>query len=99
MKRNKLDKLKREGERLRRSAANAEALQKYAKSLGRKLAKRGKEPTWLNKEFPTLRPLSIPDHGGKDLAIGTKNSILNQLEDDQIAWDEKITSEEAKHGE
>jgi hypothetical protein len=45
-------------------------------------------------EFPDLWPLSIPDHGSRDLSRGTKNSILTQLEEDLLAWDEKITSEE-----
>ena len=30
------------------------------------------------------------------MAIGTKNSILNQLEDDLNAWEEQIAQEEAK---
>jgi hypothetical protein len=46
---------------------------------------------WESNEFPTLRPLSIPDHGNKDLAPGTQSSILNQLEDDIFAWDERLS--------
>lgn len=76
---------------MRRSPQKAAALQSLAKRLGRTKADRGKEPTWVSP-FP-LYPLSIPDHGGgKDLANGTKNSILNQLEDDILAWDERLSS-------
>jgi hypothetical protein len=73
---------------LRRAPQKAIALERFAKKLGRVHGSpRGKEPTWINERFPGLRPLSIPRHGGKDLAVGTKNSILNQLEDDLNAWE------------
>ena len=49
---------------------------------------------WLSEEFPDLYVLSIPDHGGKDLSIGTRNSILNQLEDDILAWEEALPVED-----
>jgi hypothetical protein len=94
MNRKKLDQLKRELEQMRRSPQNARALQGLAKRLGRKPVKRGKEPMWESREFADLYALSIPDHGGKDLAIGTKNSILNQLEDDIFAWEERLEGEE-----
>jgi hypothetical protein len=35
-------------------------------------------------------PLSIPHLGGRDLAPGTKNSILDVLEEDVLAWEEKL---------
>jgi hypothetical protein len=94
MSRKKLDQLKRELEQMRRSPQNARALQGLAKRLGRKPVKRGKEPMWESPEFADLYALSIPDHGGRDLAIGTKNSILNQLEDDILAWEERLEGEE-----
>jgi len=49
---------------------------------------------WVSSEFPTLFPLSIPHHGGRDLAIGTQRSILDQLEDDVLAWEGKLENEE-----
>ncbi len=58
--------------------------------------KRGKEPTWQSLDFPDLRPLTIPDHGSADLSQGVKFSILNQLDDDVNAWDEKLSQEEDK---
>lgn len=103
MTRNKLDKLSREAAALRRSPQTCATLEKFARKLGRKKLKgsktRGKEPTWMNVEFPHLRPLTIPHHGGGgSVATGTKNQILNALDDDLMAWEEKLASEEAQHG-
>jgi hypothetical protein len=87
MKRRKLEKLRRELERKRLSPQKANALQKLALRLGRRKVKRGKEPTW-ESDLPGCYPFPIPDHGGKDLPPGTRNSILNQLEDQDIAaWE------------
>jgi len=94
MNRAKLNKLWFAVQQARRSPQNAAALQKFAKQLGRRKENRGKEPTWTSDQFSDLRPLSIPDHGGRDLAPGTKNNILNQLEDDLIAWDGVLTEQE-----
>lgn len=90
MTRKKLDKLKRELTQLRHSPQKAAALEDLARRLGRRPAKRGKEPMSESVEFDHLYVLSIPRHGGKDLAIGTKNSILDQLEDDVLAWEERV---------
>ena len=57
--------------------------------LGRRQDRRGKEPTWVHDELPVY-PLSIPHHGGRDLATGTRNSILNVLEADVLAWEERL---------
>jgi hypothetical protein len=94
MTKKKLRQLKHQLAQMRRSPQRADHLQKLAKALGRTLVNRGKEPTWESHEFDELYPLSIPDHGGKDLAIGTKNSILDQLEDDVCAWEIKIEDED-----
>lgn len=86
MKSSKIQKLENDLKKLRKTPQNARAIQKLAKALGRVTVNRGAEPNWINPKFPVLRPVSIPDHGGKDLAIGTKNAILNQLEDDIAEW-------------
>jgi hypothetical protein len=72
----------------RKGGVSASEVQELAVGLGRtKFTGRGKEPTWINASLTHLRPLSIPDHGGgKDLKVGTKNSILNQLQEDIDAW-------------
>lgn len=87
MTRKGLGRLRREMERCRQAQIKSVELKKIAKGLGRVVANRGKEPTFISTPFPQLRPLSIPSHGGRDLPFGTKRSILNQLEDDLAEWD------------
>lgn len=90
----KLDKIEKEIEGLRRGQAKARDLESVAQRLGRRpFNKTGKEPTYLNTTFKDLRPLSIPHHGGKDIPIGTKNCILNQLEEDVAKWREWIDTQ------
>jgi hypothetical protein len=98
MNRRKLHRLKRELAALRRSPQKAAAFERFARKLGRKPVKRGKEPMWESAEFD-LYALAIPHHGGRDLAPGTQNSILNQLENDLAAWDQKLGDEEADEDE
>jgi hypothetical protein len=91
MKKKKLEKLRKELAQLRRSPQKAAEFQSLAARLGRSLVKRGKHPMWESEfELPVL---SIPDHGGKDLPIGTRNSIANQLEEDIEAWDLHLSEE------
>ncbi len=88
-----LTNLKRELEGCRRRQPKAVELEALARQLGRERnPDRGKEPTYVSREFPDLRPLSIPNHKGKDIPKGTKNSILNQMEDDVLAWEERLGS-------
>jgi len=96
MNRKTLDKLKRELASCRRSQQKAADLESLARRLGRKPVKRGKEPMWESTEFDHLFPISIPHHGGRDLAPGTRKSILNDLEDDILAWEERLDEEEAE---
>jgi hypothetical protein len=93
MDRKKLDKISRALAQLRRSPQNARSMENLAKRLGRKRVKRGKEPVWESQVFAQLYPLAIPKHGGRDLAPGTKNNILDQLESDVFAWECKIDDE------
>jgi hypothetical protein len=94
MTRRKLAKLRGEIVAMRRSPQKARALEALAERLGRAKVKRGKEPMWENGTFPHLPPLAIPHHGGgRDLATGTKNNILSQLEDDVIEWDDWLTEQ------
>ena len=53
---------------------------------------------WESAEFD-LYALAIPHHGSRDLAPGTQNSILDQLENDLAAWDEKVGDEESDEDE
>jgi hypothetical protein len=95
MNRKKLNKLWREMASLRRSPQKAVDVENFARRLGRKKVQRGKEPTW-ESELGELSVLSIPHHGGRDLAPGTKNSILDQLEDDLLAWEERLEDDEVE---
>jgi hypothetical protein len=90
----KLAKLKQELASLRRSQAKAADLESLARRLGRKQVKRGKEPTWESSEFNELFPLAIPHQGGKDLPIGTRRNILDQLEQDVFAWEKRLDQDE-----
>ncbi len=89
----KLGKIRRQLAAMRLSPQRARALERLARQLGRKPAKRGTDPMWESAQF-SLFPLSIPHHGGRDLPVGTKNSILDQLEDDLLAWEEELSEED-----
>jgi hypothetical protein len=95
MNRRKLSKLRREWEQMWRSPQKASALSSLARRLGRTRVNRGKHPMWESK-FEHLFVLSIPDHGQKDLPPGTRNVILNELENDLLAWDEWLSEHEGE---
>lgn len=79
---------------LRKTTANARKLEQLASKLGRIKFNRGKEPTWVSEQFPHLCPISIPHHGGNiDLKLGTKNSILNDLEEDLLEWEDFLSDD------
>lgn len=99
MNRRRLESLRRKAESYRHSQPKAKELNTLAKGLGRKQSNRGKESTFVNKEFPSLRPLSIPNHKGRDLPSGTRNSILVQLEEDFIAWDDRLSEQGRLNGD
>jgi hypothetical protein len=88
----KIRKLRSEIETLRRKGGvKSGELESLARRLGRRRAKRGKEPTWINKELPERRPLSIPNHPG-DLSRFTAGAILDQLEADLDRFEELFDS-------
>jgi hypothetical protein len=92
MNRKRLNKLKRQLFQLRRTSVRAADVEALAIELGRmkRKGKRSKEPTWVSTEFGNLFPLAIPHHGSRDLTIGTKNSILSQLELDIAEWEQRL---------
>jgi hypothetical protein len=94
MTRNKLKKLVQRVAEMRHSPQKAIDLQRLARQLGRRKVVRGKEPAWESIAFPALSTLTIPYHAGKDLAVGTKNSLLAQLQKDLDAWEEQLSREE-----
>lgn len=90
----KLAKLREDLLSARRSPQKARDLEAIAKALGRTKARRGKEPNWINLHFPLHPPVSIPHHGGRDIPPGTRRSILDQLNDDLLAWESELENED-----
>ena len=91
MNRRKLSKIKQEVNGFRsRGGLKSYEIESVAIRLGRAKSDRGKEPTWVNKQFPYLRPLSIPHHGSRDLNKYTVGGILDQLEEDIECWEELL---------
>ena len=64
-------------------------MESLAKALGRKRVQRGKEQTWNSELFPQSHSVTIPSHSG-DLNRFTKDSILDQLEEDIARWEEEL---------
>ena len=66
----------------------ARDLVSIAQRVGRIRDNRGKEPTYVRAVNPALSPpLSIPDHGARDLKIGTAKNIIDMLLDDVSEWE------------
>jgi hypothetical protein len=92
MDRKALEKLRKEFEAMREVPQRGSDVANLAERLGRKKVNRGKEPTY-ESEFD-IPVLTIPMHGSKNLKKGTQKSIFIQLEDDFIAWEQKLDYEE-----
>jgi hypothetical protein len=92
MRRRKLERLRRDLEGLRRQAraVRPQALIRFANAVGRKLGKRGKEPTYVREGW---LPLSIPNHPGT-LAVGTAISIIDTLSNDLDELELTVEDEE-----
>jgi hypothetical protein len=94
MNRKKLDNLRAEVDGWRRTQAKCSDLQGLARRIGLKPVKRGKEPTYECDDLPSIPPLTIPGHKGRDLARGTRNSVLDHLDNALDAWDAIVTEQE-----
>lgn len=55
---------------------------------------RGKEPTFVREIDPLAPPITIPNHKGKTLKLGTARSIVRQLLDDVDAWQQHLLLDE-----
>lgn len=93
----KLRKIHRDLNALRRKAVTHREVASLAAKLGRKRLKggmaRGKEPTFVSKEFPQARPISIPDHSNRNLSPTVQKNVLNDLEEDVFRFQEKLRKE------
>jgi hypothetical protein len=88
----KIQRLRSQIGRLRgRGGIKSAEIESLATRLGRKRAKTGKEPTWVSKVFPELRPVSIPSHP-RDLNRFTAGGILDQLEADLDRYEALLVS-------
>jgi len=85
--RRKLDSLKGKG------SFKSSDIEAFARAVGRQQSKRGKEPTWINPSFPSIPPVSIPNHSA-GLNKFTAKAILGQLEKDIEALEKKAETEE-----
>ena len=98
MDRKRLEKVKGELEAMRRRMVKPAEMQAVAQQLGRKPVKRGKHPNWESEKFSALRPLSIPDHGKRDLSKTVRTCALKLLEQDIAAWEAWLDQHEGNLG-
>jgi hypothetical protein len=92
----RLNRLKRRLDGLRSAPAGIkrEKLERLAKSLGFRREKRGKEPTYVNDEFPHLTPLAIPSH--REINKFTAKDILDKLDVYAFEWEERLRQNQTK---
>jgi hypothetical protein len=86
----RLNEIAAELQRLRlRGGVGYRELESVAKQLGRiHRGESGSHGQWVSR-FSTLRPVTIARHKG-DMKKGTKNAIINALEDDIAQWEIEI---------
>jgi hypothetical protein len=72
----------------RAKAVKSRDMVRLAEAIGRTLSNRGKEPTYIHEELISRRPISIPNH--PTLSIGVKNNILDDLDGDLDAYEERF---------
>lgn len=94
MDRRKLDKLWAALAAARRSPQKGSDLEALAKMAGRTEQTGGKHPMWVSA-FPQHRAFPIERHGGNpDLSPHVRKVVLNHLETDAEAWEERVMQEE-----
>ncbi|MDA8190656.1 MAG: hypothetical protein M0Z68_04060 [Gammaproteobacteria bacterium] len=99
MNKKKLKKLRSKLEAYQRSPYGIKSadLASLAKQLGRERVNQGKEPTYMNGDYPQWGTLTIPGHSG-DLKIGTARSIIDTLLSDADEW-EMVLDQDTKQDE
>jgi hypothetical protein len=95
MNRNILDKLWKLLE-TRRSPQTADDLEALAKMCGRRVRPGGNHPVWITDYFPH-RPVPIEWNGGnRAVPMHARKVIINALEADASAWEERLVESERK---
>jgi len=85
-------------EAARRSPQKASGLEALAKMAGRTEQAGGNHPMWVSA-FPQHRAFPIERHGGNpDLSSHVRKVVLNHLEADAEAWEERVAQEESANG-
>ena len=98
MDRKKLDKLQEELDAMRRTQIRASDLESLAARFGRALGKRGKHPMWENLNLASRPPLSIPDHGQRDVSHTVRKVCFSVLQGDIDAWGDWLKQTEVSNG-
>jgi hypothetical protein len=63
---------------------------------GRRVRPGGNHPVWVTDHFPH-RPLPIERHGGnRAIPMHARKTIVNGLEADAVAWEERLAESEQK---
>lgn len=96
MDRKDLASIKRELLHRRGRPQRAARLERLAGRLGRECVRRGKHLLWESSSFPSLRAVAIPYHGGRELPEGTKINVLDQFEEDLIAWKQRLNDSDGE---
>jgi len=98
MTRDQLRKIERDIAAARRRSNTHRDLKAIATKLRRVRLKgaavRGKEPAFVSTVFPKAHPISIPDHGSRNLSPWVQRNVLNDLEGDVLRFEEKLRKEE-----
>ena len=71
-------------------------LESIALALGRKRAKRGKEPTYESTLLGNVPVLTIPNHGARTVSPGVAKNVLGQLDQDVFWLEQKINEQNKK---
>ncbi len=94
----RLHRLQAEIRALRQMPSNSARLEMLACRLGRKVHDAGARPIWTSSRFSHLPPLAIASSGERNLPGGARHRILDQLEEDVLAWSEMLEREGDRNG-
>lgn len=95
MTRKKLKRIWQDIAAARRSLPKLSDLEDLARRCGRSHSTGGKHVMWKSDAFPEHRAFPIPRHGGGPTAsYAVRDTVLDHLEADAVAWEELLDSQE-----